>query len=46
MKTLSLWCLCQYYSLDLQATKKRNYKPVAIGKKNVIKQGQIDFTPL
>ena len=35
-----------YYSLNLQATKKRNYKPVAIGKKNVIKQGQIDFTPL
>ena len=29
-----------YYSLNLQATKKRNYKPVAIGKKNVIKQGQ------
>ena len=35
-----------YYSLNLQATKKRNYQPVAIGKKNVIKQGQIDFTPL
>ena len=34
------------YSFNLQATKKRNYKPVAISQKNVKEQGQIDFTPL